>query len=272
MEYADQAYQEFSQKPLDKQMTPKELEGEVHRFWDGVMLRVTQATTDTAVRNAYRILVCQARTQTQALQWLGEPEVFYSTSAADRGKRKLPWLGFAAAAVLAGLGIWLAIPHENVKSEPYLALAAGIGLALAAVQMFLLWSAVPEAPSVKTRTESRIDPAKVRAGLRQLARDLDAHAESLCAMMGQVDAQPGEGDLSLAQELLRLPKDHRDPAVTDAVDRYLVRQGVEKLEYAPERQAMFMVLPGPAEMTIEPALVRDGQLLQMGVACVVMEG
>lgn len=272
MDHAYRAYTQFLEKDsLKPEMTLPELEGELNRFWDGVMLQVTQATADTAARNAYRILVRQARAQTQALQWVGEPEVFYSTSGADRGKRKIPWLGIAAALVLAGLTVWLALPHDNIKSEPYLALTAGIGLALAGIQLFLLWNAVPEAPTVKTRTESRIDPARVRSGLQQLVRDLDSHAESLCAMLGEAAPQTGSGDLSLAQELLRLPKDRRDPAVTDAVDRYLVRQAVEKLDYTPERQAMFLVLPGPVEMTVEPALVRDGQLLQMGVACVVME-
>lgn len=273
MDHAYQAYVQFLEKDvLKSDMTLPELEGELNRFWDGVMLLVTQATTDTSVRNAYRILVRQARVQAQALQWLGEPEVFYSTSGADRGKRRIPWLGIGAGILLAGLTVWLAVPHENVESKPYLALAAGIALVLAGIQLFMLWNAVPASPTVNIRTESRIDPARVRSGLQQLARDLDSHAESLCAMMDETAPKEVPVDLHLVQELLRLPKDRRDPAVMDAVDRYLVRQGVEKLDYTPDRQAMFMILPGPTEMTVEPALVRDGQLLQMGVACVPMEG
>lgn len=270
MDFANQAYQEFSQKPLEKQMTPQELEGEVNRFWDGVMVRVTAATTDSNIRNAYRILLRQARTQSLLLQWQGQPEVFYSTTAADHGKKKLPWWGIAGAVVLAGLGIWLAMPRKDSIIWP--AVAAAVALVLVVIQGILLWKAVPAAPTVNVRTEARIDPDRVRSGLRQMTLELDAHADALCAMLAEAEPQAGMPDISLAQELLRLPVDRRDPTVVELVDRYLVRQGVEKVEYSPQRQELFMVLPGPREMTVEPALVRDGQLLHMGVACVVMEG
>lgn len=270
MDHAYQAYTQFVEKDVLKpDTTPQALEGELNRFWDGIMLQVTQATTDTRVRNAYRLLLRQARTQSQMLQWTGEPEAFYSTTGADRGKRKIPWLGIVGALALAGLTVWFAVPHK--ESNIYLACACGAALVLAAVQIWLLWSAVPAAPTVNIRTEPRIDPACIRSGLRDMVRELDSHAESLCAMMEETAPRAGMPDLTLVQELLRLPQDRRDPAMLDAVDRYLVRQGVEKLEYTPDRAAMFMVLPGPREMTVEPALIRDGQLLQMGVACVPVE-
>lgn len=271
MDHAYQAYEQYIQThSLKPDTTPQELEAELNRFWDSVMLRVTQATTDTRIRTAYRLLLRQARTQGQLLQWLGEPEVFYSTSGADKGKRKIPWLGIAGAVVLAVLAVWFGVPHEG--SNLYVTAAAGGALLLTALQTWLLWSAVPAVPSVKIRTEPRIAPDLVRAGLQKQVRELDAHAEGLCAMLDEEAPRTSDPELTLAQELLRLPKDRRDPAVMDAVERYLVRQGVEMVEYSQEHQALFMVLPGPCEMTVEPALVRDGQLLHMGVACVPMEG
>lgn len=271
MDHAYQVYEQYIQDhSLKPDTTPQELEAELNRFWDSVMLHVTQTTTDTRIRTAYRLLLRQARTQTQTLQWLGEPEVFYSTSGADRGKRKIPWLGIAGAVVLAVMAVWFAVPHEG--SNVYMACAAGGALALTAVQICLLWSAVPAVPAVKVRTEARIAPDLVRAGLQKQVRELDAHADGLCAMLDEEAPQNASPELTLAQELLRLPRDRREPAVMDAVERYLVRQGVEIVEYSQDRQALFMVLPGPCEMTVEPALVRDGQLLHMGVACVPMEG
>lgn len=271
MDHAYQAYEQYIQtQSLKPETTPQELEAELNRLWDSVMLQVTQSTADTRIRTAYRLLLRQARTQGQILQWFGEPEVFYSTTGADRGKRKIPWLGLLGALVLAVVTVWFAVPHEG--SNVYVAYAAGAALILTALQTWLLWSAVPAAPTVKIRTEARIAPDLVRAGLQKQVRELDAHAEGLCAMLDEEAPQSAAPELSLAQELLRLPKDRRDPAVMDAVERYLVRQGVEMVEYSQDRQALFMVLPGNCEMTVEPALVRDGQLLHMGVACVPMEG
>lgn len=270
MDYAYQAYSQFIKTwELGKQTTPRTLESDLERFWDSVMLQVTQATTDEGIRTAYRILLRQARTQGQTLQWQSEPEVFYSTAGANRGKRKLPWLGLLAGLVLAGMIVWFAVPHKH--SDPIMAWITAGALVLAAAQLWLLWSAVPEAPSVNVRTEARVDPAMVRAGLQRMVRELDAHAQALCAMLDAAAPQNGAPDISLAQELLRLPPDRRDPAVMAVVDRYLVRQGVEQVLYSEEKKALFMVLPGSQEMTVEPALVRDGQLLHMGVACVVME-
>ena len=78
--------------------------------------------------------------------------------------------------------------------------------------------------------------------------------------------------MSLPKELLRLPPDLRSSAVSDAVDRYLARLGVEKVNYSPEQAALFMLLPSAREGTVEPALVKDGQVLSQGVACVNTEG
>lgn len=270
MDYAYQAYCRFIKTwELKPDTTPRMLGLDLDRFWDSVMIRVSQATTDSRIHLAYRILLRQARTQGQLLQWQGEPEVFYSTTGADRGKRKLPWLGLAAGLLLLGLVIWFAVPHKG--QDVTMAWLMGAALGLTGLQTWLLWSAVPAEPTVNVRTEARMDAAKVRSGLQLLVRELDAHADSLCALQDQAASGKGASDISLAQELLRLPQDRRDPAVMDAVDRYLIRQGVEQVAYSEEKQALFLVLPGPQEMTVEPALVRDGQLLHMGVACVPVE-
>ena len=52
----------------------------------------------------------------------------------------------------------------------------------------------------------------------------------------------------------------------------LARLGVEKVNYSPEQAALFMLLPSAREGTVEPALVKDGQVLSQGVACVNTEG
>lgn len=270
MNYAYEACTESLKKcPLSAEMGLDTLRLELNRIWDGVMLFVAQNTTDTHVRNAYRLLIQQARFQTDVLQWLDTPEVFYSTGAAKKGKRRIPWCGLLGAVVLAGLTVWFAVPHQ--ERNVFVACLTGGVLMLTLIQYLLLHLSASKEPTAKIHTEQRVSPERMRNSLLQLAQQVDSNADSLCAIM--IERTTGETalDLSLAQELMRLPADKRGTGVTEAVDRFLIRQGVEKVEYSPDRSELFMVLPSSREMTVEPALIKDDMVLQMGVACTLSE-
>jgi len=271
MEFAYQTYTEYVKKGrVTANMGLDALRLELCRFWDDVMLSVSQSVTDANVRNAYRLLLQQMRSQASALNWLAAPEVFYSTAAADKGKRRVPWLGILGFLLLAGLAVWFAVPHKE-RNLIYAGLA-GAGSLLTLIQCVLLMLAAPTAPDVHVHTEQRISPEKVYSGLQRAAREVDANADSLQALLSENMPEQQDVDMSLAQELMRIPAGKRSSEVDDAVDRFLIRQKVEKVTYSPDRQELFMVLPGQADMTVEPALIRDGHVLGMGVACTKMEG
>ncbi|MBQ7091333.1 MAG: hypothetical protein IJN83_01605, partial [Clostridia bacterium] len=105
-----------------------------------------------------------------------------------------------------------------------------------------------------------------------MTREMDAHAESLQGVFGEIQSSSGNADIGLVKELLKLPANMRSEAVTDAVNMYLARSGIKKVNYSKENADMFMVLPAEAEFTVEPALIKDDKLLSMGVACVKAEG
>lgn len=274
MDFAYQAYTEYVQKNhLKSDMDLAAVQLEITRFWDSVMVFVAQKTTNTYARNMYRLLIQQAKSHTDVLQWLDTPEVFYSTAAADKGKRKMPWFGIGALVLLAALVAWFGFPPEG-KGVPYGVLYAvliGVALLMMLVQFVVLFSAVLTSPAVNIRTEQRISPEKVKSGLSRMVREMDSNADSLMAMVSETVILKENVDVSLAQELLRLPRNYRSEEVTNAVDQFLIRSNVEKIEYSREHQELFMVLPGPCEMTVEPALVRNGNVLSMGVACAVVE-
>ena len=138
--------------------------------------------------------------------------------------------------------------------------------------LFDAQAARADAPTIQTRAEQRISPRRVQSSLQQAVRQIDGNAETLAELLRESGTASGEVDVSLPKELLRLPPDLRSSAVSDAVDRYLARLGVEKVNYSPEQAALFMLLPSAREGTIEPALVKDGQVLSQGVACVNTEG
>ena len=275
MEYAYEAYTAVRGKlHLRPEMGLEELRGELDRFWDELLLDIVPLVSDTHVRSAYQILIRQARTQSQTFSWLDAPEVFQSFAPGSAQKPRKPWLGVAAFLILAGLTAWFLLPLSG--KNPVLAGLCGAAALLMAVQYILVLfdaqAARAATPAIQTRAEQRISPRRVESSLEQAVRQIDGHAETLTELLRESGTASGDVDVSLAKELLRLPADLRSEAVSSAVDLYLARSGVEKVLYAPERAELFLVLPSTREMTVEPALVKDGRVLSQGVACVNTEG
>ena len=275
MEYAFEAYTALSGKlQLQPEMGLDALSGTLDRFWDEMLLDIVPLVSDIHVRSAYQILIRQAKAQAQAFTWLEQPEVFQSFAPGSVQKPRKPWLGLAAILILAGLTVWFLLPISG--KNPVAAGLCGASALLVAVQYILVLfdaqAARAGAPTIQTRAEQRISPRRVQSSLQQAVRQIDGNAETLAELLRESGTASGEVDVSLPKELLRLPPDLRSSAVSDAVDRYLARLGVEKVNYSPEQAALFMLLPSAREGTVEPALVKDGQVLSQGVACVNTEG
>ena len=275
MEYAFEAYTALSGKlQLQPEMGLDALSGTLDRFWDEMLLDIVPLVSDIHVRSAYQILIRQAKAQAQAFTWLELPEVFQSFAPGSVQKPRKPWLGLAAILILAGLTVWFLLPISG--KNPVAAGLCGASALLVAVQYILVLfdaqAARADAPTIQTRAEQRISPRRVQSSLQQAVRQIDGNAETLAELLRESGTASGEVDVSLPKELLRLPPDLRSSAVSDAVDRYLARLGVEKVNYSPEQAALFMLLPSAREGTVEPALVKDGQVLSQGVACVNTEG
>lgn len=275
MEHAFEAYTALSGKlQLQPEMGLDALSGTLDRFWDEMLLDIVPLVSDIHVRSAYQILIRQAKAQAQAFTWLEPPEVFQSFAPGSVQKPRKPWLGLAAILILAGLTVWFLLPISG--KNPVAAGLCGASALLVAVQYILVLfdaqAARADAPTIQTRAEQRISPRRVQSSLQQAVRQIDGNAETLAELLRESGTASGEVDVSLPKELLRLPPDLRGSAVSDAVYRYLARLGVEKVNYSPEQAALFMLLPSAREGTIEPALVKDGQVLSQGVACVNTEG
>ena len=275
MEYAFEAYTALSGKlQLQPEMGLDALSGTLDRFWDEMLLDIVPLVSDIHVRSAYQILIRQAKAQAQAFTWLEPPEVFQSFAPGSVQKPRKPWLGLAAILILAGLTVWFLLPISG--KNPVAAGLCGASALLVAVQYILVLfdaqAARADAPTIQTRAEQRISPRRVQSSLQQAVRQIDGNAVTLAELLRESGTASGEVDVSLPKELLRLPPDLRSSAVSDAVDRYLARLGVEKVNYSPEQAALFMLLPSAREGTVEPALVKDGQVLSQGVACVNTEG
>jgi len=274
MQYAYDTYTKAIKKiPERDDISLGEFQSALDRFWDAMQLDIVSAVSDTYLRNAYIILIRQAKTQCRTFGWLGDPEVFQSVTPNAPEKAKKPWAGLAGAGLLTGLVLWFSLPHSGRNQA--MAILCGAALALSLIQMLLSWLAQPKAHGaspVHTRVEQRIVGQRVHSGLEQMIRELDSHAATLQTMLRENSVRTDDLDFSLVQNLLRIPADMRGGEVTDAINLYLARNGIEKVEYTGENPDLFMVLPSSDTGTVEPALVRDGKVLCQGVACVKTEG
>lgn len=274
MQYAYDIYTKaIKQIPDRADMSLDEFQLALDCFWDEMQLDVVSAVSDTYLRNAYIILIRQAKTQCRTFGWLGEPEVFQSVTPKALEKSKKPWAGLASAGLLAGLVLWFTLPHSG-RSLP-IAVLCGAALALSLVQLLISWLTRPKplaASPVHTRVEQQIVGQRVHSGLGQMVREMDSHAETLQAMLRESSVRTDGPDISLVQNLLRIPAGMRGSEVTDAINLYLARNSIEKVEYNGENSDLFMVMPAPNTGTVEPALIRDGKILCQGVACVKTEG
>lgn len=271
MNYAFQVYTKYAKKnSLKADMDVDAVYLEVNKFWNEVLLYVMESTANTQIRNVYRLLVQQVQNHGDALHWLDEPEVFYSNAAANKGKRRIPWFGLSAVVLMIALIVWFAIPHK--AQNIFYACVLGVALVLFGIQFIILLVAVSSAPTINIRTEQRFIPKKIYSKLMETTQKIDSDADTLMAMIAENIPDGDKIDLSLAQELIRLPKNLSTDEVQTAVNRFLVRNNVEQIMYSKEQQDLFMVLPADKEMTIEPAFVKDGKILSMGVACIYEEG
>ena len=274
MGYAQDAYAKVIQRvQFQPDMGLDKLRGEVNRFWDGIQTELGQSVTDPYIRNAYRMLIQQAKTQNASFGWLDEPEVYQSITKDGRGRMKKPWAGILAGVILAGLTGWFALPLNGLDLP--LLIASGAALLLLLIQWLASAIARGKAQSmmeVHTHTEQRLGVQRIHDTLEYMTKEMDAHAEGIQASIKEIQAASCNGDIVLVRELLKLPENMRSEAVTDAVNMYLVRNGIRKVNYSKENEEMFMILPADFDKTIEPALIKDDKLLSTGVACVKAEG
>ena len=138
------------------------------------------------------------------------------------------------------------------------------------MQFVLLWSSASAKPQQKIHTEQRVSSVKFKAGLQQLAKTLDSHADTLYQAMNETAAitgGAGDADVSLVLDMLKLPSVSQNQEMMDAIDRYLIRNGITKIEYSEEYAHLFLVMPADVTKTITPVLVKDGTILNQGFAC-----
>ena len=104
---------------------------------------------------------------------------------------------------------------------------------------------------------------------------LDGHADTLYQVMNEASVTAGgteDTDVSLLLDLMKLPSIEQNQDAMDVIDRYLIQQGITRVNYSAAQADLFDVAPADQTKTILPVLIRDGAILNRGFACTKMEG
>ncbi len=236
---------------------------ELGLFWNKLFSEVSDAIPPEAPeKDIYRILIAEQKALPSVHQWekkLPPP---------PPKKKRMPIFRILLMCIaIAAVFATLIITHiqKNFLSVQ-VSLIALLPLILSLLLLFRKEQVAPRAPSLKERHLWDIDA--IREYLTSRAAAVDTNATQLLPRSnGKPEALP------LVMELLRQTYQSSAPAnrrITDQIDHYLMQHRIEKIDYSPEFASLFTLLPANGEKTMAPALVRDGEVLSMGTACVPM--
>ena len=265
---------------LAEDMSPEAFSAAVGAVWDRVIAAVAERTAaDGVLAGAYRGVLNQARASTVDFQWLGQPKGYVS----GESRRRVHPIKYLLPLPAAALLIWGVFSGRVTRQPVTIALSAGT-LALLLAGVFLSVSDDLKAgPTGSVHVEQRINVPAAWSSLERIASAADKYAAALYAHISQYNSAPGAPDgLALAKALLDwdCQEDQVPEDIRTELRVYLNEQGIEAIQYSPQRSELFQLMPSNGERTVRPALVRkvrgaDGTeqtvLLERGLACVPSE-
>ena len=183
-------------------------------------------------------------------------------SRRDKLARALPWASAGAGLALA---VWMLLIGQNAAAVLAL-VSAGLGVGQAWMKQ--------DGDAAGFRARTRVNVYDLMRMTDRLAQAMD---DSLSQAGQEQQALPGAGRAELTGDMLT-PVQMLMEAVYTQDGGYALKaapqlvsalneQGVELVEYSPERREWFEMFPGTEDgLTIRPALVKEGKLLARGQA------
>lgn len=279
---------------LVKAGSPEQAQTVLEKEFDKLLLQYNEECVEERVRNEARHMTQAAKMMIPMISSQGETRVWSkSTSSGEAGMK----LTKTAIACIAGgvLFVIAAIASLAAAAGSSLTVSALLGSIPAAILGggLLFWGGRLSLDQRKggsgsgggsdtQQVEIRVDPDRVwsclRAtvlsidkGLREAGEAVNYERERLTESEGSGFA-PEEAELfaGLLESAYSLREEVTDDsAVLETISQiryYLHRKQVETVDYGGGKREWFELLPGRQDMTIRPALVRDGVLVRKGLA------
>lgn len=271
--------------------TPEQAQRVVEKEFDRLLLRYNEECTVERVRDTARFMLQAAKMMVPLLDAAGETKVWSGSSGGsgreNRMDRKVIACLAGGAVFLVGAILGLAVSAgEGLNLLALLGsipagILAGILLFVAGRLSTVPGGAAKSAPG-EQQVEIRVDPEKVFSCMRALVLSVDKSLKETEEAVNYEKSRlsPAEGNGLTPEEAdlfsgimenaySRVQEDPGDSAareIISSVRYYLHRRQVETVEFGGGKREWFELLPGRKEMTLRPALVRDGALIRKGLA------
>ena len=268
---------------LVKAGSPEQAQTVLEKEFDKLLLQYNEECVEERVRNEARHMTQAAKMMIPMISSQGETRVWSKSTGSGEAGMKLTKTAIAAIASLAAAAGSSLTVSALLGSIPAAILGGGL----------LFWGGRLSLDQRKggsgsgggsdtQQVEIRVDPDRVwsclRAtvlsidkGLREAGEAVNYERERLTESEGggfaPEEAELFAGLLESAYSLREEVTD--DSAVLETISQiryYLHRKQVETVDYGGGKREWFELLPGRQDMTIRPALVRDGVLVRKGLA------
>lgn len=264
---ADYAYRRHlecvKQLGLSGASGPEAVERALNVYWNNMLMDVTAEIPDHREREIYRVLLNQSRQTTGLLACFQKPDAevnFEKKGSFDLIARILLRLAVAAAVLCA---IWfLAVKRDPIGGG--LTLLLGVFFLLQLI-LDLVRKVKPPAYTVSFRL--RLDVGALCAALEKAAVSTDANAVKAIAALPE--SSEGSSEIDMIRELVQIKTIEQ---VDSLLDYLTAKNGITKVEYSPETEHLFNIMPSTETRTLEPALVKGTEeVLYTGTALVKKE-
>ena len=277
---------------LVKSGTPEQAQTVLEKEFDKLLLQYNEECSEERVRGEARHMTQAAKMMIPLISAQGETRVWSKGGGGSGTKLTVPAIGCIAGGILfivaALAGLAIAAGSSLTVSSLLGSIPAAIlggGLLFWGGRLSLDRSAGGSNAKQGDETqqvEIRVDPDRVWSCLRAVVLSIDKGlqeareavnyekerlTESEGGGLAPEEAELFSGLLESAYSLREEVTD--DSAVAETISQiryYLHRKQVETVDYGGGKREWFELLPGRQDMTIRPALVRDGVLVRKGLA------
>ncbi|MBQ8054182.1 MAG: hypothetical protein IJ198_10320 [Lachnospiraceae bacterium] len=271
--------------------TPEKAQSVLEKEFDRLLLHYNEECMEEKVRDTARYLLQAAKMMVPMLSAADDVKIWAKSSSGPESEGKFE-LSVPAIACLAAGAVFL------IGSVVGPAAAAGSGFSMPAflgglpasilggVLLFfagrLSRNRKVQAGAGEQQTEVKVNAEKVYSCMRALVLSIDKSLGELSDAVSyekrQLPPSSGNGlpseEADLFSNILEAaysrreedPDDNTAREIISAVRYYLHRRQVETVELGSGKKEWFELLPGKQEVTLRPALVRDGTLIRKGLA------
>ena len=270
--------------------TPEKAQSVLEKEFDRLLLRYNEECMEERIRDTARYLLQAAKMMVPMLSAAGDAKI-WSGSALGSGTRNgfkftVPAIACLAAGAVFLIGAVIGLSVSAGNGFSVAAFLGGIPAAiLGGILLFLAGrlSTDKEGTSAgEQHVELRVEAGKVwscmRAVVLSIDKSLGETSEFIKYEKTQQPVSAGNGispeEADLFSNILEAAYSQRqeNPGDTSAqemismVRYYLYRKQVETAEFGSGKREWFELLPGKQDMTLRPALVKDGTLVRKGLA------